>query len=116
MAAIRRITSDADEPGPEPINVVLHGYHIHDLQSEILGGIGTYNVPQGYTDETYKRGWRGAIQGAQVYEDGLIAINATPDARGGVFSKQGILVVQGKSPWTEPRTGRKSATVAQTPG
>jgi len=103
MAAVRRITSDADEPGAPPINVVLHGYQIHDLQSEILAGIGTYTIPEGYTDETYKRGFKGSIQDAMVYEDGLITINSTPDARGAIFAKRGVVCVQGKSPWTETR-------------
>lgn len=103
MAGIRRISSDVDEPGAEPFYVVLHGYHVHDLQNEILASIGTYAVPAGYTEETYKRGWRGSIQGAMVWEDGLIAIDATPDARGGVFAKRAILCVRGKSPWTEKK-------------
>ena len=103
MAAVRRITSNATEPGPTPIMVVLHGYQIHDLQSEIIAGIGTYNIPVGYSEETYKKGFIGKIQDAMVYEDGLISINGTPDARGAIFSKMGVLCVQGKSPWNETR-------------
>lgn len=102
MAAARRILSDADEPGPEPIVAVLHGYHLYDIQSDILGGIGTYPIPAGYTEETFKRGFRGGIIGGpMVYEDGLIVVDATPDARGGVGSKWAMLCVQGMSPWTE---------------
>lgn len=101
MAAVRRITSNSNEPGAPPIVFVAHGYQIHDLQSEILGGIGTYTIPQGYTEETYKRGFVGEIQGARVHEDGLIALTSTPDARGAIFAKRGILCVQGHSPWTE---------------
>lgn len=104
MAGVRRITSDADEPGPEPINVVLHGYQIYDLQSEILNGIGGNNpIPDGYTAQTYMQGWRGSVVGTQVYEDGLIAVDSTPDARGAVFSSMAVLCVQGKSPWSEMR-------------
>lgn len=101
MAAVRRITSNVTEPGAPPIQVVLHGYQIHDLQAEIIAGIGTYNVPQGYTDETYKRGWKGSIQDANVYEDGLITLSSVPDAVGAIFAKRGVLCVQGFSPWTE---------------
>lgn len=103
MAAVRRITSDADEPGPEPIVAVLHGYHTYDIQSEILGGVGTYPIPTGYTQETFLRGFRGAVTGAMVWEDGLIVVDATPDARGGVYSKRAMLCVQGKSPWTSKK-------------
>ena len=101
MAAVRRIKSNTSEPGPDPIHVVLHGYQIYDLQSQILTSIGTYPVPDGYTEETYKRGWIGDIVGAHVWEDGLITINATPDARGAIFSEKAVVHVQGISPWTE---------------
>ena len=101
MAAARRITSDATEPGPMPINAVLHGYQAYDIQSEILSGIGTYNIPAGYTQETYTSGLKGKITDVNVWEDGLIAVDGTPDVRGGVFSKQGVLCVQGFAPWKE---------------
>ena len=101
LAAARQITSDATERGPMPLYAVLHGYGIYDLQSEILGGVGTYPIPVGYTQETYMRGWKGMIGDVVVYEDGLIAVDATPDARGAVFSKMAVLCVQGKAPWAE---------------
>lgn len=103
LAGIRRITSDANEPGPMPICAVLHGYGVYDLQSEIIAGVGTYPIPAGYTDEVYKRGFKGMIGDAQVYEDGLIAVDATPDARGAVFSHDAIVLVEGKSLWTDRR-------------
>ena len=103
LAGIRRITSDVDEPGPMPICVVLHGYGVFDLQSEILAGIGTDVVPEGYTKEVYQRGYKGMLGDAQIYEDGLIAVNATPDARGAVFSHDAVVLVEGKSLWTDRR-------------
>jgi hypothetical protein len=102
-AAIRRIMSDATEPGPEPIAVVLHGYGIHDIRSEIISGAGTYPIPAGYTAEIFQNGFRGMLNGGNVVEDGLIVVDSTPDARGGVFSKQAALQVVGLSPWTETR-------------
>jgi hypothetical protein len=102
-AAGRRITSNTSEPGMEPIACVLHGYQIHDLYSEIIAGIGTYAIPDGYTAETFKSGFKGMIHNVNVYEDGNIAINATPDATGMVFAKRGIVLVQGMSPWTETK-------------
>lgn len=102
-AGVRRIKSDATEPGPDPIAVVLHGYGIHDIRSEILSGVGTYNIPEGMTAEVFRNGFMGMLNGANVYEDGLVAVDDTPDALGGVFSKQAILLVQGLSPWKESR-------------
>ena len=105
LAGIRQITSDANEPGKPPIYVVLHGYQLYDIQSEIVAGIGTYPMPTGYSEESWKQGYSGGrLGGADVYEDGLIAVNATPDARGGIFAKMGICLVQGFSPWTEQRS------------
>lgn len=100
-AAVRRIKSDVDEPGPDPIAIVLHGYGIHDIRAEIISGVGTYPIPDGYTSEVFRNGFMGTLMGATVVEDGLIAVNGTPDSRGGVFSKQGAFNVQGLSPWTE---------------
>lgn len=100
-AAVRRITSDATEPGAPPIAAVLHGYGIHDIQTEFTGIVGSYPVPEGMTAEAFRHGFQGMIMGANVYEDGLIALTSTPDARGGVFAKRGCLLVQGLSPWKE---------------
>jgi len=102
-SAIQRIRSDATEPGQEPIAVVLHGYGIHDIRSEIIGGVGTYAIPEGMTAETFRSGFSGLLNGGNVFLDGLIAVDGTPDAIGGVFAKRGILLVQGFSPWKESR-------------
>lgn len=100
-AAGTRISSNVNEPGPGPIACVLHGYQIADLYSEVTSGLGTYPMPEGYSTETWKSGFKGMINNVNIYEDGNIAINSTPDARGAVFSKMGIVKVQGMSPWTE---------------
>ena len=106
LAAARRIRVDATEPGPEPIAAVLHGYTIHDLQTEILSGVGTYPIPEGMTAEVFRNGFKGMLGDVNIYEDGLIAVDSTPDTRGGIFSagKGGaIILVQGLSPWTETK-------------
>ena len=102
-AGTRRIKSDATEPGADPIAIVLHGYHVHDIRAELISGVGTYPIPEGMTAEIFKNGFMGMLGGANVYEDGLIAVDGTPDARGAVFSKQAILLVQGLSPWRETK-------------
>ena len=110
LAGARRITSDATEPGVGTLAAVLHGYGVHDIQTEILAGIGTYPIPDGLTAEVARKGFRGMLGDVNILEDGLIVVDATPDARGGVFlaGKGGALViVQGLSPWKEsqPRPG-----------
>ncbi|MCH8990539.1 MAG: hypothetical protein IIA44_02140, partial [Acidobacteria bacterium] len=112
LAAGRRIRVDATEPGPEPLSAVLHGYTIHDLQSEILSGVGTAAIPAGLTEQVFRMGFKGTVGDVLVWEDGLIAVDATPDTRGGIFSSGtngAVILVQGLSPWTEtenaPRKG-----------
>ena len=116
-AAVTRIASDSTEPGPLPIHAVLHGYQLYDLQSEILGGVGTYPIPQGYTAQVFNEGYKGqlGITGANIWLDGLIAVSSTPTVRGGVFSHMGIVFIQGMSPWKEtldePRRGYGGVSV-----
>lgn len=104
LAAARRIRVDATEPGPEPIAAVLHGYTIHDLQSEVLSGVGTYPIPAGLTEQVFRMGFKGSVGDVLIWEDGLIVVNSTPDTRGGIFSYGpggAVVLVQGLSPWRE---------------
>ena len=100
-AAVSRITSNTTEPGPPPIYFVGHGYQIKDIQDEITSGVGTYNVPDGMTARVFTDGFKGRVFNAEVYEDGNITIDSSADAKGGVFSKQGIVLVQGMKPKAE---------------
>ena len=97
-AAIALITGNATEPGPTPIRVVLHPYQIKDLADEIVAGVGTFPIADGLTADVYKNGFKGMIAGGQIYEDGNIPIDTAADAKGGVFSKMAIVLVQGESP------------------
>ncbi len=103
LAGVRRITSNVNEPGPNPIAIILHGIAIHDIQSEIIAGIGTYPVPEGYTAEVFKAGFKGMLGDGNVIEDGNIVIDSTPNVRGGVFSKMSAVLVRGMAPWKEER-------------
>lgn len=105
-APVERIASNATEPGKPPYYAVLHGYGIYDLGTELRGGVGTYPVPEGITQEAYRRGFSGTIEGAEVYRDGLITIDANDDARGGVFAGGpggALVLIQGMAPWTETK-------------
>lgn len=98
-AAKNRISSNVTEPGNPPYRCVLHGYAIKDIQDEIIAGVGTYNVGEGLTARVFSEGFQGMVAGAQVYEDGNITIDSAADAKGGVFAMEGIVMVQGRTPW-----------------
>ncbi|MFX1476174.1 MAG: hypothetical protein ACFFCO_11945 [Promethearchaeota archaeon] len=101
-AGVYRITSNATEPGPKPIRCVLHGYQIKDLYDELVAGVGTYVTTEGPTATVFRSGWTLPIAGCEVYEDGNISIDSsTDDAKGGVFSQQAIVLVQGRTPRVE---------------
>ena len=97
-----RIKSNVTEGAVGEINAVHHGFVIKDLADEIRAGVGTYNIPTGMTEDVYKRGFvGGTVDSVNVWEDGNIAINATPDARGMIHAKEGLVHIQGKGAWTE---------------
>jgi hypothetical protein len=96
-AATYRITSNVTEPGLKPIRCVLHGYQIKDLFDELVAGVGTYVLQDGPSAKVFASGFSLPIAGCEVYEDGNITISGT-DATGGVFAKEGIVLVQGKAP------------------
>ena len=102
-AAGHRITSNATEPGNEPIRAVLHGFQIKDLFDEITAGVGTYNLQEGPTARVFAEKYQGMIANVQIYEDGNISIDSSDDAKGGVFAQEAIILVQGISPHTETR-------------
>ena len=100
-AAVAQIQGNATEKGPDPISIVMHGYQVRALQNELLAGVGTYPIPEGATAEVFRKGYSLPIAGATVFVDGNITIDSSDDAKGGCFSKMGIIYVQGKGPWVE---------------
>jgi hypothetical protein len=108
-AAMGLITGNATEPGNPPFRCVLHPYQIHDINDEIVAGVGTYIVNEGLTARVFSEGFRGMIAGAQLYPDGNITIDSSTDAKGGVFAQEALVLVQGRAPrlhteWT-PKIG-----------
>jgi len=97
-AAAKRITSNATEPGNKPIRCVLHGYQIKDIYDELVAGVGTYVVSEGLTARVFSDGFNLPIAGCEIYEDGNITIDSSDDAKGGVFAKEAIVLVQGEGP------------------
>ena len=102
-AAKSRITSNTTEPAMGTIVTVLHGFQIKDIQDELKSGVGTYAIPSGITEDVFRRGFSGTVGGINVYEDGNIAITATPDARGATHAREAIVMVQGMSPRSTTR-------------
>lgn len=98
-AAARQIRGNTTEPNNTAIYTVLHPFQLHDIQSEIVAGVGTYTVPAGITEETWRSGLSGSLFGTTVYEDGNIPIDGSDDAKGGVHAKSAVVLVQGRSPW-----------------
>ena len=102
-AAAVRITSNTTEPGMPPLRGVLHGYQIKDFADEVKGGIGTYPLPEGESARVFREGFRGRISDVEIFEDGNITIDSSDDAKGAVFAKDAIVLVQGASLKTKTR-------------
>ena len=99
FAGTSRIRGNATEPGPDPLRCVLHPYQIKDLQDELVSGVGTYPIPEGATSSVFQTGFKLRIDNTEIYPDGNISINSTTDdAKGGLFSQMGIILVQGRAP------------------
>ena len=96
-AGSRARLGGTSEPSNPPHYAVLHPYQIKDLFDVVTAGVGTYNIPEGETARVFAEGFRGSISGVQIFEDNLLAANATPDVKGGVFAKEAIILVQGRS-------------------
>jgi hypothetical protein len=98
-AGVARIMGNTTEPGDEmPKYLVATSFHIKDLQDEIVSGLGTYPVPAGLTEETYRRGFAGSLFNAESYRDDNISVDSGDDAIAIVFGKMGIVHVEGYSP------------------
>lgn len=100
-AAAARIKGNTNERGVGPIFTVLHPFQIKDLQDEITSGVGTYTIPTGMTEQVYRQGFNGTVYGTNVFEDGNITIDGSDDAKGGVHAREGVVLVQGRSPWAK---------------
>ena len=117
--AAYRITSNATEPAPAdmPINAVFHGFQLADIDdqlttpgitvvstAEIAEAQGGAPLTNGIAADAFQNRYRGMIGGAKLYEDGNITIDASSDdAKGGVFSQAGLVLVEGRSPYVETK-------------
>lgn len=102
-AGVNNAKSNATEPTMAVINTILHGFQIKDIQDEVLAGVGTYNIPTGMTEDIFRRGFSGTVAGSNVWEDGNIVIDSTPNANGAIHSQDGVIAIQGMGLKTETR-------------
>ena len=89
------VTSNVTEPSLAEVFTVLHGRQIKDIQDEVLSGVGTYTIPEGMTADTFRKGFSGTVAGTNVFEDGNITVDSTPDANGAVHSREGVVAAVG---------------------
>lgn len=99
-AAAERIKGNSTEPyNGGTINCVLHSYQIKDIKDELIGSVGTYPVVDGLTASVFTNGsLQGKVGGVSIYEDNNISVDSSDDAKGGVFAKEALVLVTGRSP------------------
>jgi len=97
-SAAANIRGNTTEPGHDPINCVLHPFQIHDLFNELIASVGSAIVTEGPTARVFQTGYNLPIANVTVYPDGNISVDSSGDAKGAVFAKEGVILVQGRSP------------------
>jgi len=116
-AAVTNITGNTTEPGHQPIRFVAHPFCMKDIYDQFTAPVGTFDISEGASFRVFREGFRGMINTAQAFENGDFDISST-DAKNGVFSKEGIVMVEEMSPRMEtermPRIGGGSTVVTHT--
>lgn len=94
-AAKNNATSNVTEPSTAECYTVLHGFQIKDIQDEVLAGVGTYTIPDGMTEQVFRKGFSGTVAGSNLYEDGNITVDSTPNANGATHTREGVIACVG---------------------
>ena len=97
MAASVRITGNTTEPGPSPLHAQLHAFQIKDITDELTSPVGTYTIGTGPSADALRTGFKGMVGNVSIHENNEITI-ASNVAKGGVYSKMALVLVQGRSP------------------
>lgn len=101
-AIVTQIFGNATEHAEEgdPAFAWLHPYQVHDLNAELSAPVGTYTIQPGASADAYQKGFKAVeiVGGAQVKINGLISIDGSDDAHGGVHVKSGIVCVEEEVP------------------
>ena len=109
-AASSNILGNTTEGASGEIFGVLHPFGFRDIDDSITGAI-SHGTPSsnnalptpGIGQQTFMRSYRGMIADVNMFRDGNITLDGTPDAKGGVFAREGIILVQGRSPYVRDR-------------
>lgn len=98
-AASSRITGNTTEGGVEmPKYFVGKSFHMKDLYDEIVAGVGTYPIPAGLTEQTFRSGFKGSIMDVEAFTDDNLTVDASTDSIAMVFGRDGIVHVEAASP------------------
>lgn len=97
-SAVSGIEGNTTEPGKPPFYSVLHPWQIKDLYDELVSGMSTYPTPEGPSARVFSTGFKLAIANVTIYPDGNITPDTGNDAKGGVFAREAIILVQGRAP------------------
>jgi hypothetical protein len=101
LRAARSRLHGATEPAPMKHFAVLHPYQWDAIAAD-LSPTGTYPVPDGMSESVIRDYWVGRVLGMDVFVDGNITVDGSDDAKGGVFSKESMVLVTMKK-WSVER-------------
>ena len=74
---------------------MLHPYQAHDLAADI-SPTGSYPVPAGISQTVLENHWVARAFGVDIFQAGNLAVDASDDAKGAVFSKEALVLVMFK--------------------
>jgi len=100
-ASVSRIRSNTSEPSMAEIHTVLRGEQKYDIQAEIVAGVGTAAIPEGLTQDTYRKGFEGMVAGSHLWTDDNIPTFGTTNARGATHARNAVIWVQSMALKTE---------------
>lgn len=105
-ACLQGLAVSSGGPCPGPYTVVLHPYVTLDLVDVVTPIVPTatyFNVTGGdLPDEIVRQYTIGRLFGMNIVEDGNITIDSTPDAKGGAFGPQSIILATARDWSVEP--------------
>ena len=81
------VTGTTAEPWDGAQVTIIHSYQHKVLEDEIEGGLGTYPVPNGLSEEVYKNGYQGRIAQSELFIDDNLVIDTNSDVKGGTFAR-----------------------------
>jgi hypothetical protein len=106
LSAARARVKGGSEPGEGDIYCVLHPFQIKDIVDDLVPAASAA-IPAGISDDVTRdyltKNWVGRtkLYGMDLFEDGNLEIDASDDAKGGVFARNAIFLAITKEPSEE---------------